>query len=87
MNKIEEKELKQLQELNTEFAQLKTNLGDLTLQKHGICLRVEELKSEFAHAEVSLMEKYGKDSVINLETGEVKPKEEEITDAEEIKTE
>jgi hypothetical protein len=76
MKKIEEQELKQLQELNTEFAQLKTNLGDLTLQKHGICLRVEEIKSEFQKAEKSLMDKYGQDSVINLETGEVKPKEE-----------
>jgi|TARA_R110000868_G_C10767750_1_gene754454 hypothetical protein len=76
MKKIEEQELKQLQELNTEFAQLKTNLGDLTLQKHGVCLRVEEIKSEFQKAEKSLMDKYGQDSVINLETGEVKPKEE-----------
>tara|TARA_B110000977_G_C10944187_1_gene442019 strand:+ start:208 stop:450 length:243 start_codon:yes stop_codon:yes gene_type:complete len=77
MKKIEEQELKQLQELNTEFAQLKTNLGDLTLQKHGICLRVEEIKIEFQKAEKSLMDKYGQNSVINLETGEVKPKEEE----------
>lgn len=76
MKKIEEQELKQLQELNTEFAQLKTNLGDLTLQKHGICLRVEEIKIEFQKAEKSLMDKYGQNSVINLETGEVKPKEE-----------
>ena len=76
MKKIEEQELKQLQELNTEFAQLKTNLGDLTLQKHGVCLRVEEIKSEFQKAEKSLMDKYGQNSVINLETGEVKPKEE-----------
>ena len=76
MKKIEEQELKKLQELNTEFAQLKTNLGDLTLQKHGICLRVEEIKSEFQKAEKSLMDKYGQNSVINLETGEVKPKEE-----------
>ena len=77
MKKIEEQELKQLQGLNAEFAQLKTNLGDLTLQKHGICLRVEEIKSEFQKAEKSLMDKYGQNSVINLETGEVKPKEEE----------
>ena len=77
MKKIEEQELKQLQDLNAEFAQLKTNLGDLTLQKHGICLRVEEIKIEFQKAEKSLMDKYGQNSVINLETGEVKPKEEE----------
>tara|TARA_R110000851_G_scaffold117098_1_gene243628 strand:+ start:471 stop:710 length:240 start_codon:yes stop_codon:yes gene_type:complete len=77
MKKIEEQELKQLQELNTEFAQLKTNLGDLTLQKHGICLRVEEIKTQFQIAEKSLMDKYGQNSVINLETGEIKEKEKE----------
>jgi|TARA_B110000238_G_scaffold200618_1_gene251440 hypothetical protein len=77
MKKIEEQELKQLQELNAEFAQLKTNLGDLTLQKHGICLRVEEIKTQFQIAEKSLMDKYGQNSVINLETGEIKEKEKE----------
>lgn len=77
MKKIEEQELAQLQELNNEFSKLKTNLGDLELQKHGICLRVEGIKSEFQICEKSLMEKYGNNSVINLETGEVKEKEEE----------
>tara|TARA_R110002167_G_scaffold1992_1_gene9889 strand:+ start:3869 stop:4114 length:246 start_codon:yes stop_codon:yes gene_type:complete len=80
MKKIEEQELKQLQELNAEFSQLKTNLGDLSLQKHGICLRVEEIKTQFQHAEKSLMDKYGENSVINLETGEVKEKEKDVED-------
>ena len=77
MKKIEEKELKELQELNAEFSKLKINLGDLELQKHGICLRVEAIKKDFGAIEVKLMNKYGKDSVINLETGEVKDKEKE----------
>tara|TARA_R110000782_G_scaffold10507_1_gene32748 strand:+ start:894 stop:1139 length:246 start_codon:yes stop_codon:yes gene_type:complete len=80
MNKIEEQELKNLQELNAEFTKLKSQLGDLSLQKHGACLRVEELKTEFQHAERSLMEKYGVDSVINLETGEIKEKEKDGED-------
>jgi hypothetical protein len=53
-------------------------LGDLSLQKHGICLRVEELKTEFQMLEKALMEKYGVDSVINLETGEIKQKEKDV---------
>jgi|TARA_R110001606_G_C15241918_1_gene636359 hypothetical protein len=77
MKKIEEQELKELQELNTEFNKLKTNLGDLALQKHGICLKVEEIKKDFQSIEMKLMKKYGEDSIINLETGEVKPKEKE----------
>ena len=76
--KIDEKELASLQELNTEFNKFKTQLGDLSLQKHGICLRVEELKTEFQMLEKALMEKYSVDSVINLETGEIKQKEKDV---------
>lgn len=75
MEKIEEKELQELQKLNTEFNQLKTQLGDVSLQKHALCLRVDSLKQEFVKLENSLMDKYGQDAVINLETGEVKQKE------------
>lgn len=76
--KIDEKELASLQKLNTEFNKFKTQLGDISLQKHGICLRVEELKTEFQMLEKELMEKYGVDSVINLETGEIKQKEKDV---------
>lgn len=78
MEKITDKELENLQSLTTEFNKLKTQLGDLTLQKHGVCLRVEELKAEFVELEKSLMETYGSDSIINMETGEIKEKEIEI---------
>lgn len=77
MKKIEEQELLNLQTLNGEFNKLKTQLGDLSLQKHGICLRVEELKHDFQTAEKALIDKYGVNSVINLETGEIKEKEED----------
>lgn len=77
MKKIKDEELKNLQELNEEFNKLKTQLGDLTLQKHGICLRVQELKIAFQEAEKSLMDQHGKNAVINLETGEIKEKEQE----------
>jgi len=77
MKKIEEKELADLQTLHSEFNKLKTQLGDLALQKHGICLRVEELKASFQEHEKALIDKYGVNSVINLETGEIKEKEKE----------
>tara|TARA_R110000822_G_scaffold14124_1_gene49853 strand:+ start:225 stop:482 length:258 start_codon:yes stop_codon:yes gene_type:complete len=73
--KIESKELESLQGLNAEFNTIKTQLGDLSLQKHGLCLKVEEIKTKFQLLENELTEKYGKDVVINLETGEVKDKE------------
>lgn len=72
---LEQAELDQLQALNKEFNKIKTQLGDLTLQKHGLCKRVEEIKTDFQVLENSLAEKYGVDSVINLQTGEIKEKE------------
>jgi hypothetical protein len=80
MKKITDEELNSLQTMTAEFNKLKTQLGDLTLQKHGICLRVEELKAEFQGVEKSLMEKYGADSIINMETGEIKEKEKDGED-------
>ena len=80
MKKITDKELEGLQTMTTEFNNLKTQLGDLTLQKHGVCLRVEELKAEFVELEKSLMDKYGSDSIINMETGEIKEKEKDGED-------
>jgi len=80
MEKIKDQELDNLQALTAEFNKLKTQLGDLTLQKHGICLRVEELKKEFQTLESQLMDTYGSDSIINMETGEVSKKEPDGSD-------
>ena len=63
MKKIKKEELENLQALNTE------------LQKHGLCLKVEQLKKQFQEAEQGLMKTYGENAVVNLETGEVKEKE------------
>lgn len=73
--KVEKQELESLQKLNKEFNKIKLQLGDLSLQKHSLCLQVERIKGEFQVLEKDLMEKYGVDAVINLETGEVKEKE------------
>tara|TARA_B110000908_G_C10020958_1_gene342888 strand:+ start:167 stop:418 length:252 start_codon:yes stop_codon:yes gene_type:complete len=76
--KLAKEELDSLQELNTEFNKIKSQLGDVTLQKHSLCLRIEEIKKQFQEHEVALMKKYGETAVINLETGEVKEKELEV---------
>tara|TARA_R110002012_G_scaffold92757_3_gene225139 strand:- start:6015 stop:6263 length:249 start_codon:yes stop_codon:yes gene_type:complete len=73
--KITEQELTQLQTLNKDFNTAKSQLGDLTLQKHGLCLRVEKIKAEFQALETQLADQYGKEAVINLETGIIKEKE------------
>jgi len=75
MKKVTEQELAKIQEMNSDFNKSKMALGDLELQKQNIIRHIDLLKKEFAEHEKSLIEKYGKDSVINVQTGEVTQKE------------
>lgn len=75
VNKVTTEELKQLQELNQLFQTYKTQLGDLEVKKSLVITEVNKLRADFTTLETSLMEKYGKDCVINIETGEIKEKE------------
>jgi hypothetical protein len=50
-------------------------IGDVELQKQNILRHIELLKTEFSKQENLLIEKYGADSVINIQTGEVTQKE------------
>lgn len=74
-NFIEQQELTTIQEMNADFAKSKMALGDLELQKQNIITHVDNLKKEFALFEKGLIDKYGDDAVINLQTGEVTKKE------------
>ena len=77
MKNLETKELQNLQELNSNFVKLKTQLGDLELQKQLVIEQVSIIKSDFADLEKSLIKKYGENSVINLQSGEITEKEPE----------
>lgn len=76
MNQISQEELTKIQELNSEFNKAKMAIGDAELQKQTIIRHIEELKAEFSAHEKSLIEKYGADAVINIQTGEVTQKTE-----------
>ena len=80
--KLTEKELTGLQELQAEFNQLKMSLGDTILQQKQFMEQIEEVKGKFQEQELSLMEIYGKNATIDLQTGKVTdpPKEEEAAD-------
>lgn len=73
--KLEAKELDTIKELNKEFNTLKVSLGDAELQKIVIVEKIQSLKSNYKVLEDELITKYGSNSVIDLETGEVKQKE------------
>ena len=64
-------ELATIQELNSDFNKAKMAIGDIELQKQQILQHIEELKIKFSTHEQLLIDKYGKDSVINIQTGKV----------------
>jgi lipopolysaccharide biosynthesis regulator YciM len=68
-------ELSKIQEMNNEFTKAKMALGDLEIQKGNILKGIELLKADFAQQELLLINKYGEDAVINVQTGEVTKKQ------------
>jgi hypothetical protein len=68
---VTQEELTKIRELNSEFNKAKMAIGDVELQKATILRHIEELKIEFTAHEQLLIEKYGADAVINIQTGEV----------------
>lgn len=74
--KLSQEELSGLQELNKSFTQSKISIGDLEIQKEGLISKVKLIKAQFVKLEQELIKKYGDQSVINLQTGEVTEKKE-----------
>jgi hypothetical protein len=70
-----EEELKNIREMNSDFSKAKMNLGDLELQKQSLIKYIDSIKDVFSKHEKILMEKYGEDAVINIETGEITKKQ------------
>lgn len=55
-----------------EFTKIKINLGDLELQKQNLIKQADGIMEAFKNNEKILIAKYGENSVINMQTGEVK---------------
>ena len=75
--KLTKKELETVQGLVNEFNQTKIKLGDTVISQAALLKKVEELKAVYAKQEKVLIKKYGEDTVINIETGDVSEKPEE----------
>jgi hypothetical protein len=76
MGQLTETERTEINKLVSEFNTLKMQLGDTYMNQQALLKKIEEVKLSYSKAEVSLMETYGKDAVINVETGEVSLPEE-----------
>lgn len=74
MTYVSKEELDKIQGMNADFAKAKMALGELELNKQGILNRINAMQQEFFEYEKMLIVKYGQDSVINLQTGEVTKK-------------
>jgi len=86
--KLNEEELKGIQDLNAEFGQIKVKIADGIIIQHKLITRTQEIKKLFQEKEAVLTKKYGQNATINLQTGEVTdppPKDEEKV--EEVKVE
>tara|TARA_B100001778_G_C18383588_1_gene536429 strand:- start:87 stop:329 length:243 start_codon:yes stop_codon:yes gene_type:complete len=70
--KLEETELQKLKDSKITLDKYKLAIGDLELQKKSLFESVTKLQEEFRGMEDELIKKYGKDSVINMNTGIVK---------------
>jgi hypothetical protein len=69
--KLSDDELTSLKTLNSEYASMKMRLGELEITKSVVLKDIDNIKQAFGILESQLIEKYGKDSAINIETGEV----------------
>lgn len=72
--KLTKEEFSRLKELNTEYGKLRNNLADVEIQRIGLAEDVKSLRLRIQSHELNIIEKYGVDSVINMETGDVKNK-------------
>jgi len=77
MANLTNEELETLQGSLKEFNNCKMQLGETVLQQQAFMSKMAGLREESAEQERKLIDKYGKDSVINIETGEVKPSKKE----------
>ena len=73
-NYVLKEDLDKIQAMNNEFAKAKMALGELELNKQGVLGQINAMRQDFSEYERILISKYGQDSVINLQTGEVTQK-------------
>lgn len=72
---VTNEELKTIQAMQSEFTQAKVALGEIELHRQGLLKNIELLRAEFSAHEKKLIDKYGEDAVINVQTGEITRKQ------------
>ncbi len=73
--KLTQEELTLINTLNQDFGKCKGAIADAEIAKMESLSQLQVIKNKFAEVEKGLIDKYGKESKINLQTGEVTKKE------------
>jgi hypothetical protein len=68
---VTSEELKKIQDMTSKFNEAKVTLGDMELQKQGLLRHIEMMRMDFAQNEKMLIDKYGEDAIINVQTGAI----------------
>lgn len=72
--KLTTDELKSLRTALSEFNQMKVQLANNVLQQKGLIEAIDQVKDTYMHEEKKILDKYGSNARINLETGEITDK-------------
>jgi|TARA_R100001443_G_scaffold117451_1_gene142979 hypothetical protein len=77
--KLQKEELSELRLALQNYNRAKVELADNELRKQMILNVIKDMKDNFGNKEKVLLQKYGKDAKINLDTGEItKEKKEKV---------
>jgi len=71
MKELSKEELELLQGLVTEYNNVKIRIADTFIAQDALLKEIELMKATYIKEEKKLLEKYGDDAVINVQTGKV----------------
>ena len=70
-NKLTDEEFKLISDINAEYSKLKNAISELELSKYETLKSIEQLRKDFQITETGIIQKYGPDTIINMQTGEI----------------
>jgi uncharacterized protein with gpF-like domain len=72
---LTQEELEKIKAINSRLAKAKMAIADIEIEKSQILREIDSMYFEISSHEKSLIEKYGEDMVVNIQTGQVTKKE------------
>jgi len=81
---LSEEQLQLLQGLQNQFNQAKVEIADCEIKKASLIKSLESVQQQFSEQEKILMDEFGENAIINLQTGEVKDPEPEPKESLEV---